>query len=160
MLFKELEKDNTRKFEEIFNKSKQDHQINMLKEIQELEYTTYTKSNEFKFNNIPKMSTKDRGVYLLKHKDKVMYVGSGVIPQRLRRHKHVFLNEGKDIEHEKSTSPSQVATKAYDYDNNIDNWNIECIRVIGNTTRSFLEKLENDIINEYKPEFNVMGKEE
>ncbi len=157
MLFKELEEDNVFDLENVINNSKQSYQINLMKQINEVMNATYTKSGRFTFNNIPKMGTKDRGVYLIYHKDKLMYVGSGNIPQRIRRHRDVYRNNGKDLQHEKSTSGSQAATKAYDYDDDINNWSIEYIKIDGLVSRPFIEEIENYIINQCSPEFNVMG---
>ena len=156
MLFPELEKPKTIDVDDIFNKCKQSYQINITKQIQDLNETTISLSHRFTFNTLPKMG-KDRGVYLIYHNDVLMYVGSGNIRNRIIRHKEVFLNDGKDLQHAKSTSGSQAATKAYEYDNDINNWSIEYIKMDGLVSRPFIEEIENYIINQCSPEFNVIG---
>jgi len=97
------------------------------------------------------LDKKDVGAYVIWHKQKAMYVGEGVIAQRIRRHRDVFNNSGKSISHGKSISSSPVGRKMYEYDPNIENWEVSFCESFSKCNAEILEAC---LWKQLRPAFN------
>jgi len=97
--------------------------------------------------------TKKMGVYQIIHKptNTIMSIGKGNLGDRRARHKRVFLNKGRPIENESSTSDSSTARKMYQHDTNLDNWLFSWCEV-GNEELAL--EYEIQLQAYYNPEFN------
>ena len=107
-------------------------------------------------------ASKATGVYKIFHRNrdtgdlKLMSIGWGNIGTRKARHKSVFLNDGKTVISEKtsSASGSQTAMKMHNHDPNLDNWYFSWCDV-GN--RELSHEYESVLIHQLKPEFNNLS---
>ena len=82
---------------------------------------------------------------------KPMYVGEGVISQRIRRHFAVYENLGEAIDHGSSISSSPVGSKMWPYDRNYMHW---FVSVCKTQTKMQAKMLEEKMFWELKPKFN------
>jgi hypothetical protein len=99
---------------------------------------------------------KKMGVYQLIYKpnNTIMSIGKGMIGDRKSRHKRVFLNKGKPIENDSSTSDSPAGRKMYRHDTNINNWLFSWCEV-GNSELAL--EYEIQLQFHYEPEFNDLS---
>ena len=93
------------------------------------------------------------GVYRIIYEPtgETMSIGCGSVPDRLRRHRNVFLNKGKFQSHNNSSSNSQTAFYMYQHDTHRKNWMFSWCS-IGN--KSLAEEYEDLLIKTEKPLFN------
>jgi len=94
------------------------------------------------------------GVYKIIYEPtgETMSIGCGVVPNRLSRHRVVFLNKGKDVSNPGgTTNGSATAGHMYKHDTHRHNWSF-IWHFIGN--KSLAEKYEDLLIKTEKPLFN------
>jgi len=94
------------------------------------------------------------GVYRIIYEPtgETMSIGCGVIPNRLYRHRIVFLNKGKDVSNPGgTTNGSATGGHMYKYDSYRKNWLFSWCS-IGN--KSLAEGFEDLLIRNKKPPFN------
>lgn len=101
-------------------------------------------SDDIPFVKRPKLSKSTvLGVYRITHipTNTPKYVGQGVISQRHRTHRDVFLNDGKRLE--KSDKGSHAAAKMFEFDPDINNWSFACIEI---DEKSLVQTYEDECI--------------
>ena len=84
-----------------------------------------------------------------------MSIGCGVVPNRLYRHRLVFLNKGKDVSNPGgTTNGSATGGHMYKYDTYRKNWLFSWCSI---ENRSLADECEDLLITTEKPLFNKEG---
>lgn len=98
------------------------------------------------------VTTKSIGVYLYIHNGKVMSVGQGRIYNRIRRFNKVFSNGGIPD----ADSHYHTAVKCFEYDPNVDNWQVEAIVIPGDddVAKHLAGYIEVELQERYNPPFS------
>lgn len=93
------------------------------------------------------------GVYRIIYEPtgETMSIGCGIIPNRIGRHRDVFLNKGKFLSHNNSSSNSQTAFYMYQHDTHRKNWTFSWCNI---ENKSLAKKYEDLLIKNEKPLFN------
>ena len=94
------------------------------------------------------------GVYRIIYEPsgETMYIGCGLIPTRLHRHRNVFLNSGKDyLSPGGSSNGSAAAGHMYRYNTHRKNWLFSWCSI---SNRSLANECEDLLIKTEKPLFN------
>lgn len=166
MLLEEVRKVSTRLSEHMLNDEigKLERKLRFLKLQRDREYKFSKVTPFFRFNPSSVGLRSDTvGVYVIWHSKQLwneeetvtdllpMYVGEGVISQRVRRHLSVYENLGVPIDHGSSMSTSPVASKMWDYDRFERNWWVTVCRTDDKTSSKLLEE---QMFWKLKPEFN------
>jgi len=98
--------------------------------------------------------TNTMGVYRIIYEPtgETMSIGCGVVPDRLRRHRNVFLNKGKDyLSPGGSSNGSATGGHMYKYDTHRKNWMFSWCSI---SNKSLGREYENLLIKTEKPLFN------
>lgn len=98
------------------------------------------------------VTTRSIGIYYYIHDGKVMSVGQGRIYNRVRRFNKVFLNGGVPD----ADSHYHTAVKCFEYDSDIQNWQVEVIVVPGDedVAKYLSGFLEIQLQERYNPPFS------
>ena len=97
------------------------------------------------------------GVYCVIYKPtgEVMGIGQGNIAARLMTHRRIYKNKGKVITHnDKTNTSSPLGKNMYEYDKNINNWEIQ-ICILNDKELSVC--YEEELQNLYEPQLNTLS---
>ena len=98
-----------------------------------------------------------QGIYCLIYKstNEVMYIGNGVLSQRITRMRNIWSNNGQIIYHDGGGSSDHIgARKAFEMDSDENNWIIRWCQV---EERMMREQIEIELVNRVDPPFNQKG---